>query len=125
MRRLFDIDIKDYEAGGSTITNFRVAVFKAQMKLQRLLTRHLILCGMMSWDRGCMYRCPVYYVTGNHEYWLEKSAWLVTFTQFSQNNQHSPLDSANNWCYNIVKDEGRDQEKERKIPELILGKQKV
>ena len=20
-----------------------------------------------------MYRCPVYYVTGNHEYWLEKS----------------------------------------------------
>ena len=33
MRRLFDIDIKDYEAGGSTIINFRVAVFTAQMKL--------------------------------------------------------------------------------------------
>lgn len=33
MRRLFDIDIKDYEAGGSTITNFRVMVFKTEMKL--------------------------------------------------------------------------------------------
>ena len=33
MRRLFDIDLKDYEADGSTITNFRVAVFKAEMKL--------------------------------------------------------------------------------------------
>ena len=33
MRRLFDIDIKDYEADGSTITNFRVTVFKAHMKL--------------------------------------------------------------------------------------------
>lgn len=30
---------------------------------------------MMSWDRGCMYRCPVYYVTGNYEYWLEKSEY--------------------------------------------------
>lgn len=33
MRRLFDIDLKDYEADGSTITNFRVVVFKAHMKL--------------------------------------------------------------------------------------------
>ncbi len=33
MRRLFDIDIRDYEADGSTIINFRVTVFKAQMKL--------------------------------------------------------------------------------------------
>lgn len=33
MRSLFDIDIKDYEADGSTITNFRVTVFKTEMKL--------------------------------------------------------------------------------------------
>lgn len=33
MRRLFDIDLKDYEADGSTITNFWVAVFKTEMKL--------------------------------------------------------------------------------------------
>ena len=33
MRRLFDIDLKDYEADGSTITNFRVAAFKTEMKL--------------------------------------------------------------------------------------------
>ena len=50
MKRLFDIDIKDYEAGykvycrpsargiGSTITNFQVAVFKAERTKRQLLS---------------------------------------------------------------------------------------
>ena len=47
------------------------------------------------------------------------AAWLVAFTKSSQNNQHSPIDSANNKCYitTRTKEEGyeiRDKKIERK-----------
>jgi hypothetical protein len=52
---------------------------------------------MMSWDRGCMYRCPVYYVTGNHEYWLEKSEYdelMDGLDDSSQSDDNQADDSA-------------------------------
>ena len=37
---------------------------------------------------------------------------ISAFTEKTQKNYHSPLDSANNWWYNIVKDKERGYEKE-------------
>ena len=41
-------------------------------------------------------------------------------TNSSQNNQHSPLDSANNQVYNIVKDKERDKKEEKESRKFIL-----
>lgn len=41
-------------------------------------------------------------------------------TKSSQNNWHSPLDSANNRVYNIVKDKERDKKEEKESRKFIL-----
>ena len=43
-------------------------------------------------------------------------AWLVVFTKSSQNNQHSPLDSANNKCYITTRTKEGEQKEMIKIP---------